>query len=420
MPLIQGKSKKAISKNIEKEMEAGKPQKQSIAIAYAVAKKNRKRKFLGGLVSEGASEFDNSPDKMEYREDVPRDTKRNPMDMLPKGSDEDGRKYFLGGQVSEEAAEEDRSPYKMSERERVARRNLKGIMHPLTEEADSEEMKHARPEYAEGGPVYRFHNDADKIGRHVESEHELYPQRLNWDEEDMDTEAMHEYAEGGSVKKPKLGSGKRFEHLEHSLAHEKDIKDPAALAASIGRKKYGAEKMAKLAEHKKMAEGGPVYEFHNDSDHIGTHIDEEHELYPQRLNWDEESMHTEAMDEYAEGGSVADRIMRKKRMAEGGSIDDSATGSALSSIRQALGGKKAKGGMIKRYADGGEVDLNENSMEQPNRYYHQNEDVVLKENYDDDFKDDSQPEDSNEHSDAIDSDEHDMVSKIRKKMRSLR
>lgn len=38
MPLIHSKSKKAISKNIKKEMDAGKPQKQSVAIALNVAK----------------------------------------------------------------------------------------------------------------------------------------------------------------------------------------------------------------------------------------------------------------------------------------------------------------------------------------------------------------------------------------------
>jgi hypothetical protein len=38
-----------------------------------------------------------------------------------------------------------------------------------------------------------------------------------------------------------------FEKLEHSLAHKKGIHNPAAVAASIGRKKYGAKGMAKKA-----------------------------------------------------------------------------------------------------------------------------------------------------------------------------
>lgn len=50
------------------------------------------------------------------------------------------------------------------------------------------------------------------------------------------------------MAQPKLGSGKRFAKLEKSLSHEKGIHDPAALAASIGRKKYGEKKFSKLSE----------------------------------------------------------------------------------------------------------------------------------------------------------------------------
>lgn len=48
-------------------------------------------------------------------------------------------------------------------------------------------------------------------------------------------------------KQPKLGSGKRFANLTKSIAKNSDIENPAAVAASIGRKKYGAKKMAKMA-----------------------------------------------------------------------------------------------------------------------------------------------------------------------------
>jgi len=39
MPLSKGKSKKAISSNIRTEMDAGKPQKQAVAIALNTARK---------------------------------------------------------------------------------------------------------------------------------------------------------------------------------------------------------------------------------------------------------------------------------------------------------------------------------------------------------------------------------------------
>jgi hypothetical protein len=47
MPLVKGKaakSKKGFSENIRREMEAGKPQKQAVAIAYSEARGGKKRK----------------------------------------------------------------------------------------------------------------------------------------------------------------------------------------------------------------------------------------------------------------------------------------------------------------------------------------------------------------------------------------
>lgn len=41
MPLVKSKSKKAVSKNIKTEMNAGKPKKQAVAIALSVARKER-------------------------------------------------------------------------------------------------------------------------------------------------------------------------------------------------------------------------------------------------------------------------------------------------------------------------------------------------------------------------------------------
>jgi hypothetical protein len=48
-------------------------------------------------------------------------------------------------------------------------------------------------------------------------------------------------------KAAKLGSGARFEALKSKLSGKKGVYNPAGLAAHIGRKKWGKEKMAELS-----------------------------------------------------------------------------------------------------------------------------------------------------------------------------
>ena len=50
----------------------------------------------------------------------------------------------------------------------------------------------------------------------------------------------------GQAANAALGSGGRFKALSSKLK-AKGVKDPDALAASIGRKKYGARKMAAMS-----------------------------------------------------------------------------------------------------------------------------------------------------------------------------
>lgn len=49
------------------------------------------------------------------------------------------------------------------------------------------------------------------------------------------------------MAKAKLGSGARFKAVERSAA-KSGAENPAAVAAAIGMKKYGKEKMEKMAQ----------------------------------------------------------------------------------------------------------------------------------------------------------------------------
>lgn len=61
-------------------------------------------------------------------------------------------------------------------------------------------------------------------------------------------EASYHSSQGISLKQPKLGSGERFKKLKNKLSKEKGVKDTGALAASIGRKKYGNKKFNELSK----------------------------------------------------------------------------------------------------------------------------------------------------------------------------
>lgn len=49
------------------------------------------------------------------------------------------------------------------------------------------------------------------------------------------------------ANKPRLGSGARFKSLEHELARRGNVRNPGAVAAAIGRAKYGETKMESMA-----------------------------------------------------------------------------------------------------------------------------------------------------------------------------
>jgi hypothetical protein len=68
------------------------------------------------------------------------------------------------------------------------------------------------------------------------------------------TGSMGDFYPYAQFSPPKLGTGERFANLKSKLASEPGVTDPGALAASIGRKKYGKARFQNLA-----AKGQPGY-----------------------------------------------------------------------------------------------------------------------------------------------------------------
>lgn len=151
---------------------------------------------------------------------------------------------------------------------------------------------------------------------------------------------------------------------------------------------------------------------------------EEHlmELTPEKHEGMSED-HTQPVDEYMKD--------QAEMFARGGEIempDHEVEEEHHNSIAAAIMAKRRKDSMSAdsesdidhemMMAEGGQVDIDSNNEEQPNGFYNRNEHAALKENYDSDMDDVSQPDDSNEHGDDIDSDKHDMITVIRRKMKS--
>lgn len=62
------------------------------------------------------------------------------------------------------------------------------------------------------------------------------------------SESAAEAKKEGDAPKGKLGSGVRFAALTRALGAKKGVKDPGALAASIGRAKYGKARMEAMSK----------------------------------------------------------------------------------------------------------------------------------------------------------------------------
>lgn len=71
------------------------------------------------------------------------------------------------------------------------------------------------------------------------------PKRYSFESVEGVLDAVEDDLGSPHDKKMRLGGGGRFQHLKSKLAGE--VRNPAAVAAAIGRKKYGKAKFQKLA-----------------------------------------------------------------------------------------------------------------------------------------------------------------------------
>lgn len=273
MPLIKGKSKKAFEHNIKAEMHAGKPQDQSLAIAYNIKKRNARKKMAEGGMA--------------------KDDQKTIGEIIGYPGSDKKKKMAHGGLIT--AKEEKRASADSEEKDPIH-------MH----EQDSD-FKHERRADADDASDSR---DEEMLDSHS---------TMHSQEEDFKSERRTNIDDAGDDRDEQMLDG-------HPSRHEQELR----------------------------AAG-----FMPDADESS------------------EKPH-----------SIAEAIMRRRKMAAGGMVDIDENG--------------------------------QESSANPNTYDDQNEEAALKELYDDEQLD-PQPRDSNLHGDVLsDEDAHDMVESIRRKLRLKR
>jgi hypothetical protein len=282
MPLKQGKSEKAFQQNIKTEMHAGKPQKQALAIAYSVKRKN---------MAKGGGLYANIHAKQE---------------RIKHGSGEHMRKPGSEGAPTAEAFKESAKTAKM---------NLGGS------------MKVTRKHMAHGGQMHESEMAASKIG-HPHSEVAKHAKG-----------GMHHCAHGGPMH-CKAGCYAEGGMLEHAVGKEADGEHKGAThhktekdASEIGHPQSNLDKHAKGGMHQmhhvKHATGGHVEDEEEHPEHEEKMpADMRHYIHEMQ---DGDEMDQSDMDKLARGGSVMsghNAMMRHGmdsshvKHAKGGSISD--------------------------------------------------------------------------------------------------
>jgi len=370
MPLIKKSSKKAFSRNVEAEMQAGKPQDQSLAIAYDVQRQSRKKKRManGGMVNQS-----------------------RPMP-------------------------EDRNNDAVMVRRNSAKKSLpndKWDDNPTIEQAQRPSpSREVRPKQL----------GSDSFDRRYQAELEEDSHRIDSEYPESDrAEPKKSYDEINAKSSGNPVSDMNKQHNNRRAPYERAIEDQYSEdMAAPGMKKVqsplGRYARGGMIDMEPEDHGQEMEERRDEADmqrDLSSNIHgEQPELWRDELFADDENsnpldmerQHNNGRSAYADGGRV-----QLDPLADADDADDSISGAVMRRRKM-----MAKGGII----EDGMVDIQENGCEMPahlSPYDHDNEEAILKELYDDSQISD-QPRNSNEHGDDIDSDKHDMVEQIRRKI----
>ncbi len=218
MPLIKKSSKKAFEHNIKAEVHAGKPVKQSLAIAFDIQRHNKKKKMASGGIVKG-QEDDGEPKGMKpgAKDSYSSPAMREYMaGQMPKGSDTEqnsdehaipkeeyhGERYAHGGKI-EDVEKEDEAHLMSSFPPGSPKMQPQGAYNEEHEKMTSGPMDEANPHTGE--------TEEDMLRRHADEKAAFY--------------------RGGPVSDPKDYMGDEESEDEH----------PASIAEAIMMRKKFAD-----------------------------------------------------------------------------------------------------------------------------------------------------------------------------------
>jgi hypothetical protein len=489
MLLIKGSSSKAFSKNVKTEMDAGKPQKQSLEIAYDMKRRNKRKpvqKFVeGGAVlssmqdvfgggssspsrsgsgssapsssNNGSSSSASSPTSKTVKPDPHTEDQHLPSSPsvdLDEQKSQNWANEAEGGEIMKPKMQMKKSP----------RMVASSIIKPRIMNAQGGYIQ----DEDENGQEQLHKNEGNKASKNddwssdvtIKQAQKPSPTKLSQpklkgsdafsgrnrqmrdDENDLGDSIYPETDKAQPIQRDNeydaVKSGNKVPDMERQHNNKKAPYQQNS-ESQYAQDEASADMKKKQSPLGRYAKGGPIMQPKDNHDELEERMDEgdlmdslspsgPHNKQPQkwRNELDADSSNPNALDMEREHSNG------RKPYADGGMLDDEMEEERHDSIAAAIMAKRDRmhamidsGAMdednaVHGYADGGQVDLDLNSMEQPNAYYPRNEDEVLKENYDSDFKDVSQPEDSNEKGDDIDSDSHDHIDEMRRRMKSRR
>lgn len=411
MPLSQGKSKKAFEHNVKAEMNAGKPQDQSLAIAYSVKRKAKKKMANGGMA------YKNDSAKTEGR---PMPSERdNDSKMVSRNSGNKPAKNDSWTDNSTIAQAQKPSITKLS-RPALRGSDAFSVRYKTEIDEDLDRMNSMPPETDTAPPPKRDDEEgANRQGPKVSdmaAQHNNKKAPYNKEIEDQYAQDMaaaemkktQSYANGGPVMEPKdSGIEARERSNEADLQSSESPSEDEADSDARSRNELDADEqnpndLDMEHEHsngrKPYASGGTVRSGSRDMD-------------------------------YADGGEVADDhedslaaaiMSRKDRESAMNSDSDEDE-----MINMALGGEiieddndiHSHGSMESDDSD--QADLSRNADEDANEEDQASFNALRKENYSesDGLDELDSPKDSNTKGHELsDEDENDMVDSVRRKM----